>query len=208
MSARIKICGITHPDFAQAAESAGAHAIGLMFYPPSKRHLELDQAAVISKALGPLIHKVAVMVDPSKEYVNEIITRVGVQCLQFHGDESEAFCQQFGLPYVKSLRVGSQTSQDILDYELKYPSASAILLDTHVTGQYGGTGQAFDWSRSQYGGAKPIILAGGLTPENVFEAISQVQPYAVDVSSGVEMNGVKDIAKIKMFCNQVLKNNI
>ncbi len=192
---------MTSPELAVAACCAGADAIGMMFYSASSRHLQIDQAAAISQAVYPLVTKIAVMVNPDSEYVNQIIHHVQPQMLQFHGEEDAAFCRRFGLPYVKAIRVADTT--DLVAAESAYPDAAAILLDTWVNQQHGGTGISFDWKKANYGGAKKIILAGGLKRENISQAITQARPWAVDVSSGIETNGRKDEQKMIEFCNQV-----
>ena len=203
MRTRIKICGVTDADTARVAVAAGADAIGLIFHPPSTRHLEQQQAASICRAVGPFVSTVAVMVNPTAECVRAIIEQVNPSHLQFHGEEPADFCAAFGKPYIKALRVADGVN--LPEMESRYPSAGGILLDTHAPDRYGGTGAAFDWNRARYGGALPLILAGGLTPENVAEALAQVSPFGVDVSSGVETAGRKDAEKIRRFCSEVNK---
>ncbi len=198
---RIKICGITSAAQASAAWTAGADAIGLMFYAPSPRHLEFHEARVIRQSLPPFITVVAVMVNPDADYVTAIIETVGVDRLQFHGEESDEFCKSFGLPYIKGVRVSRGI--DLNKIEVQYPGCSAILLDTHIPDLYGGSGRSFDWQLANYGGNKPVILAGGLTSKNIPQALSVVTPYGVDVSTGVETDGVKDTLKIVEFCQNV-----
>ncbi len=203
---RIKICGITDPQGAGAAVASGADAIGLIFYEPSPRHLDLEQAASIRASLPPMVTSVAVMVNPEADYVRSIVERVGVTTLQFHGEENDEFCSGFGLPYLKSIRVSGET--DPAAREKDYPRCQGILLDTYVADQYGGSGKRFDWEKASYQGDKPLILAGGLDAGNVKSAVRQVRPYAVDVSSSLETNGIKDPAKIADFCRQVLEANL
>lgn len=198
---RIKICGVTDPDLAGVAVAAGADALGLIFHPPSARHLELAQAAAICRAVGPFVATVAVLVNPAQEAVRAIIEQVNPSHLQFHGDEPAAFCAAFGKPYIKGLRVAPGV--DLRDMEAQYPSARGILLDTHRPGVYGGSGAAFDWNQANYGARLPLILAGGLTADNVARAIAETAPFAVDVSSGVESDGRKDAEKIRRFCRAV-----
>ncbi len=198
---RIKICGISTQDTAAVAAEAGADAIGLMFYPPSPRHLELDQAAVIRASLPPFVTSVAVMVNPEPDYVRGIIEQVGVDMLQFHGEESDEFCAGFGVPYLKAIRVEGDT--DLATRERNYPRCRGILLDTFVSDRYGGSGERFDWELANFGGEKPLVLAGGLDPANVRDAVTRVRPWAVDVSSGVETDGAKDAGKIRAFCRSV-----
>jgi len=209
MRTRIKICGVTDAATATAAVAAGADAIGLVFHPPSSRHLELRQAATVAeaaRAAGPFIAQVAVLVNPAESTVRSIIDAVRPTHLQFHGEESDAFCAGFGLPYIKGLRVKS--GADLPAAAAEFPTARAILLDTHRDGVYGGSGETFDWRRAAHAGDArlPVILAGGLTVENVATAIAQVRPFAVDVSSGVEVDaepGRKDTGKIHAFCQAV-----
>ncbi len=205
MRTRIKICGVTDPDTAQVAVAAGADAIGLIFHPPSARHLEAAQAAAICPAVAPFVTTVAVMVNPTAEEVRGIIARVAPGHLQFHGEEPEDFCAAFGKPYIKALRVaeGADWRAELRAMESRYASARGILLDTHAADRYGGTGATFEWGQARHDGAMPLILAGGLTPENVAEAVDRVAPYGVDVSTGVESNGRKDPEKIRRFCQKV-----
>lgn len=191
---------------AAAAVAAGADAIGMVFHPPSARRLELARAAAVAEAVraaGPFVATVAVLVNPAADTVREIIDQVAPSHLQFHGDESDDFCAAFGLPFIKALRVRPAT--DVRAASAQYPSARALLLDAHRDGVYGGSGETFDWCRAR-AGRLPLILAGGLTAGNVATAIAQVKPFAVDVSSGVEVDGApgrKDIGKIRAFCNAV-----
>ncbi len=180
------------------AAAAGADAIGLVFYPSSPRGISIDQARKIVYALPPFITTVGLFVEPEAAFVRQVLQAVPVACLQFHGDESPEFCRQFDRPYIKALRMypGLVVGERIL----AYPEAAAILLDTYVAGVAGGTGARFDWQRVPRDAAKPIILAGGLTPANVGEAVAQVRPYAVDVSGGVEVSkGIKDPIRVKAF---------
>ena len=191
-------------DTAEAAVSAGSDAIGLIFFALSKRHLELDQAASICRSAGPFVSTVAVMVNPDPQYVEAIISQVSPSHLQFHGEETAEFCASFGKPYIKALRMAQGI--DLLKMESCYDSAQGILLDTHVPDIVGGTGAVFDWGRANYGGSKPVILAGGLSSDNIVEAIDQVCPYAVDISSGVESNGRKDPEKIRRICRRIINS--
>lgn len=198
MRTRVKICGITRVEDALSAVEQGADAIGLVFYAPSPRCVTIAQAVAISAALPPFVSVVALFVNPAQQEVNAVLAHVNVDILQFHGDESEAECTQYGLPYLKAIRVKSDTN--LIQYAQTFMSAKALLLDAHSDTAVGGTGLVFDWNLIPKQMAKPIILAGGLTPENVKEAIQQVQPYAVDVSGGVEQaKGVKDATKIAAF---------
>jgi phosphoribosylanthranilate isomerase len=201
---RVKICGITRPGDARAAAEAGADAIGLVFYPPSPRFLSLERAAEIRDALPPFVQTVALFVNPDAAQVAQVIGRVKPSLLQFHGEESPAFCEEFGVPYVKACRVKAGMSAGaLLEYLRSFPSAAAWLLDSHVAA-YGGVGERFDWSLVPAHRERPVILSGGLEPGNVREAIRRVRPWGVDVSTGVEAaKGIKDAAKIAAFIAEV-----
>lgn len=198
MRTRAKICGITRLEDALAAVEHGADAIGLVFYKPSPRYVSIEQAAAISAALPPFVSVVALFVDPTQGEVNAVLSRVRIDVLQFHGEESEVACAQYSLPYLKVIRV--KTDTNLIQYAQAYSTAKALLLDTYSEHAVGGTGQVFDWSLIPNNLPVPIILAGGLTPENVNEAVKQVKPYAVDVSGGVETSkGIKNSVKIAAF---------
>jgi phosphoribosylanthranilate isomerase len=195
---RAKICGITRVEDALAAVSYGADAIGLVFYAPSPRYVTISQAAAIVDAIPPFVSVVALFVNATKDEIGEVISQVSVDVLQFHGDEAETECVQYGLPYLKAIRVKHDTN--LIQYAKTYQSAKALLLDTYSEHAVGGTGQVFDWSLIPKNLSMPVILAGGLTPENVSEAVKQVHPYAVDVSGGVEASkGIKDSVKVAAF---------
>jgi phosphoribosylanthranilate isomerase len=185
-----------------AAVDAGADAIGLVFYAKSPRAVTVQQAQAILAALPPFVTTVGLFVDCQRSELNAILDAVPLDLLQFHGDESPAACEGFRRPYIKALRV--KPGDDIAARIGLYGSAAGVLLDTFVPGVPGGTGEAFDWSLVPQGLTVPIILAGGLTPENVRAAIERVRPYAVDVSGGVEASkGVKDSDKIHAFVRAV-----
>lgn len=199
---RSKICGITRVDDALTAAKAGADAIGLVFYAKSPRAVDVRQARGIVAALPPFVTTVGLFVNASRCEINEILDAVPLDMLQFHGDETPAQCEGFHRPWFKALRVGN--GEDIEAQVARYANASGILLDTFVAGVPGGTGERFDWSLIPAALAKPLILAGGLTAENVQQAIAQVRPYAVDVSGGVEASkGVKDASKVMAFVGRV-----
>ena len=199
---RSKICGITRIEDALAAVQAGADAIGFVFYPKSPRAVTFQQARDIIRALPPFVTTVGLFVNTSRCEMGELLDAVPLDLLQFHGDEAVADCDGWHRPYIKAVRV--KAGDDIAAACRAFPSASGILLDTYVEGVPGGTGEAFDWSLIPQGLSKPIILAGGLTPDNVAAAIAQVRPYAVDVSGGVEASrGIKDHAKIQAFIEAV-----
>ena len=199
---RSKICGITRVEDALAAVEAGADAIGLVFYAKSPRAVTVQQARSIINALPPFVTTVGLFVDASRCELGEMLDAVPLDLLQFHGDESPESCEGYHRPYIKALRV--KPGDDIAAQVALYKNASGVLLDTYVPGIPGGTGEAFDWSLVPEGLSKPIILAGGLTAENVAQAIARVRPYAVDVSGGVEAaKGIKDAEKIRAFMQAV-----
>lgn len=199
---RSKICGITRIEDALAAVEAGADAIGLVFYPQSPRAVTVQQARAIIAALPPFISTVGLFVNASRCELNETLDAVPLDMLQFHGDETPEQCDGYHRPFIKALRV--QAGDDIAASCRLYSRASGILLDTFVAGVPGGTGETFDWALIPSGLEKPIILAGGLTSANVAQAITQVRPYAVDVSGGVEKSkGIKDHDKIRAFMSAV-----
>jgi phosphoribosylanthranilate isomerase len=197
---RVKICGITRPADALAAARAGADAIGLVFYPPSPRYLSLERAREIRDVLPPFVQTVALFVNADGAQVSQVIGRVHPAMLQFHGDEAPDFCAQFGLPFVKACRMKEGVSA--LEYLRPFSRAAAWLFDSHVP-EYGGVGESFDWSLVP-ATDKPVILSGGLSRDNVAEAIRRVRPWGVDVSSGVEAaKGIKDAARISAFIAEV-----
>ena len=202
MRTRIKICGITRVEDATAAVRAGADAIGLVFAPGTPRYVELEQAAMIARSVEPFVTVVGLVVDAEPARVREILGRVRIALLQFHGSETPDQCRLYNFPYIKAVRM--QKDVDVNAQARAYSDAAGLLLDTFDTDVAGGIGRTFDWSRIPRDVAKPIILAGGLTAENVAEAVRAVHPYAVDVSSGVEKTkGVKDAAKIDAFVQAV-----
>jgi len=200
---RVKICGITNLDDANVAVAAGADAIGLVFYEPSPRYVSIKLAKQITDSIPPFINCVGLFVNADDAYINEILNDVAIDTLQFHGQETEQACALFNRPYIKAIRMNEGVC--LFDEVEKYPSAKALLLDAYVKGVPGGTGKAFDWNIIPSNLSKPIILAGGLDESNVRQAISQVNPYAVDVSGGVEKEkGIKDPVKIKKFISETM----
>jgi phosphoribosylanthranilate isomerase len=198
---RVKICGITRQEDLRAAVDAGADAIGLVFYPPSPRCLKIEQARELRNALPPFVSSVVLFVNASKSEIQEVLEHVRPTMLQFHGEETPEFCAAFGLPYLKACRV--KPGVDLLKYLRPFSGAAGWLLDSHVE-EYGGIGERFDWSLVPAGLERPLVLSGGLAPENVGEAIRRVRPWAVDVSSGVESaKGIKDAARIAAFIAEV-----
>jgi phosphoribosylanthranilate isomerase len=202
MDIRVKICGITRIEDALAAVHLGAHAIGLVFWRQSARCVAPATAREIIAALPPFVTAVGVYVDPDAEWVKETSSVAGLNLLQLHGNEPPEFCRQFSVPYIKAMRV--RAGVDLLQYATRYNGASGLLLDTYVEGEPGGTGHAFDWNLIPRNLPLPLILSGGLHSGNVTTAIKQAQPWAVDVSSGVEMaKGIKDPEKIAAFMRGV-----
>ena len=202
MRTRVKFCGITRPEDAQAAASLGVDAIGLVFYPPSPRAVTLDQAKQVVSALPAFVTTVALFVDPDEREVEAVIDELGVDLLQFHGDESVLQCQQYRRPYIKALRMRDDVN--VLDEIGRYSESRGLLLDSYQPGVAGGTGKAFDWARIPSDVRRSVILAGGLDADNVAQAIEQVRPYAVDVSGGIESaKGIKDREKMKAFMRSV-----
>ncbi|WP_126455998.1 phosphoribosylanthranilate isomerase [Sulfuriflexus mobilis] len=206
MPIRTKICGITRPQDGLAAARAGADAIGLVFYPKSPRAVTIEQAAEICAALPPFVTAVGLFVDAEHFSIDDVLRGVPLDLLQFHGSETPAQCEAFDTPYIKAIRMSEEA--DLVEAASHYGSARGLLVDTWSPTEAGGTGEAFDWDRvspAMRGELEtPIILAGGLHPGNVAGAIAAVQPYAVDVSSGVEASkGIKDADKITAFMQAV-----
>ena len=205
MRTRVKICGITRCEDAQLAVDAGVDAIGLVFYDKSPRFVSNETAAEISQLVPAFVSRVALFKDADKAVIDSVLQAVEIDLIQFHGSETADFCQQFTLPYIKAIGMkGTEHDAGFLCSSAeKYRAAKALLLDGHAPGEAGGTGESFDWA-SIASIDKPVILAGGLTPENVAQAITLVQPFAVDVSSGVESApGIKDKDKVAAFMKQL-----
>ncbi|MES1982231.1 MAG: phosphoribosylanthranilate isomerase [Pseudomonadota bacterium] len=201
---RIKICGITRVADALTAVASGAHALGLVFHHASPRHVSLQQAAQVASALPPFVTLAGLFVNAPAAAVQEVLHQVPLDVLQFHGEEEPQFCAQFGRPYMKAIRV--RAGMDLLQCAAHYQGAQGLLLDAFVEGTHGGTGASFDWTLIPQGLPLPVILSGGLHAGNVAQAVKQVRPYAVDVSSGVEASkGIKDAARIAAFINEVNK---
>ncbi|MBL4826561.1 MAG: phosphoribosylanthranilate isomerase [Spongiibacteraceae bacterium] len=201
---RVKICGITRSEDALAAVAAGADAIGLVFWEPSSRAVSIEQAAKICAQLPVFVSVVALIVNAERERVEQIIDKLPISVLQFHGDESPDFCRSFKLPYIKAIRVRPELD---LDTEIKrYRDARGMLLDAFRKGMPGGTGESFDWELIPKEQRSQIILAGGLNADNVQQAVIQLRPFAVDVSGGLEFSpGQKDSQKISEFIRCVNK---
>jgi len=182
---------MTRPEDAVQAANMGVDALGLVFYAKSPRNIELQQAQDICQALPGFVTTVALFLNPQASLVNQVLDNVNIDCLQFHGTETAEFCESFNKPYIKAL--GIQGVDDIEALVEEYASARSVLLDSHGAGKAGGTGETFDWAAIPPKLRRKIVLAGGLTPNNVAEAIEQVRPYGVDLSSGVESApGIKD----------------
>ena len=199
---RTKICGLTRAEDAAAAAALGADAVGLVFYEKSRRAVTAQQAAQIAAALPPFVCAVGLFVNESADNIREVLRRVPLDVIQFHGDEDDEFCRQFSLPYLKAVRVRS--AEDIQTASNRFPNARALLFDAYHPQEYGGTGQSFDWTLLREYAGKPWILAGGLTPQNVAEAVRVSGAAAVDVSGGVESAaGIKSAEKMAAFLRAV-----
>lgn len=205
---RVKICGFTRVDDALCAAHLGVDAIGLVFYEPSPRHVSLEQAKAIVEMLPPFVTVVGLFVNAQQSNVNQILDQLALDLLQFHGDEDQDFCSSFRLPYIKAVRV--QQSSDIIQAAQQFSNAQGLLLDAWHPDVQGGTGLQFDWSILAHDLTQdmtlPLILAGGLNADNIYDAITATQPYAVDVSSGVESSkGVKDSLRMTDFLKEVYR---
>jgi phosphoribosylanthranilate isomerase len=199
---RVKICGITRVEDALCAVHAGADAIGLVFYAASPRCVSIAQAKDIVAAMPPFVSVVGLFVNAATAEIQSILSQVHLDVVQFHGDETPVHCAQINLPFYKAIRVKPDTN--LLQYAIDFKAANALLLDAYSEQAYGGTGHTFDWNLIPQDLPKPIILAGGLDSQNVAGAIQQVQPYAVDVSGGVELTkGIKSAEKIAAFMQAV-----
>jgi len=202
---RVKICGITSVEAAQVVANAGADCIGIVFYEKSPRNVSIEKAAEICKSLPPFVTCVGLFMDPTTEFVETVLANVGLDLLQFHGSEKPEFCQSFSRPYIKAIgMVGVENDDDFKRIADQYTDAKGFLVDSHATGKAGGTGKTFDWSHIPQNYAKPIILAGGLNPNNVADAMQACDVYGIDLSSGVESQpGIKDEQKITQLMKEV-----
>jgi len=206
MRTRVKICGLTRAEDARAAVGQGADAIGLVFYPPSPRAVDIEQARAVVRGLPPFVTVVALFVNERRERIAEILREVRIDLLQFHGDEPPEACVGHHRPWIKAVRMRDDV--DLLAEKARYAEASALLLDAYRKGVPGGTGTAFDWERIPTELAGEVILAGGLDADNVERAVRQVRPFAVDVSGGVERaKGIKDADKIAAFMRGVRRGD-
>ncbi len=198
MRTRVKICGFTQVQDAVEAAILGVDAIGLVFYPPSPRNISIDKAIEITKALPAFVTTVALFVDEQEARIREVLTKVPIDCIQFHGDESADACRIYNKPYIKAIRMKPEL--DVMALAEEYDDASALLLDAYHPGIKGGSGSKFDWDLIPNNCCLPVILAGGLQVDNAMQAVQFVKPYALDVSSGVESSkGIKDVAKMAAF---------
>jgi len=206
MRTRIKVCGITRPEDGLMAVGAGADAIGLVFYPPSPRAVTIEQAQAIVKQLPPFVSVVALFVNEARDRIEWILQQVSIDLLQFHGNESPEMCEGYGRPWIKAVRM--KEGIDLIATADVYAASRGLLLDTYQAGKPGGTGNVFDWQRIPTELAGRIILAGGLNPDNVEEAVRTVRPWAVDVSGGVEATkGIKEAQKIAAFIRGVKRGD-
>ncbi len=204
---RVKICGITSTRDAHNVCAAGADSIGLVFYEKSPRNVSIAQAKEICDSLPPFVTCVGLFLDASSDFVNSVLTEVKLDLLQFHGLESPEFCDSFSRPYIKAIGMeGISSENEFAEIIKQYTNAKGFLVDSHTTGKAGGTGKTFDWENVPQQQQKPIILAGGLNPENIADALQQLNLYGVDLSSGVESKaGIKDPEKIKNLMNEVYR---
>jgi phosphoribosylanthranilate isomerase len=199
---RIKFCGITRPEDAQAAIALGVDAIGLVFVPKSRRCVDIGRAREVLAGVAPLVSVIGLFMDAAAAEVAAVLDALPLDALQFHGGETPQYCRQFKRPYIKALAMGDGV--DVSYAASGYAEARGVLLDAHRSGEQGGSGLSFDWSTIPATLARRIILAGGLTADNVGAAIAQVRPYAVDVSSGIESApGIKCPARMQQFINEV-----
>lgn len=202
MRTRIKICGLTRPQDVTAAANAGADAVGFVFYEPSPRGVSIESAAELLRSVPPFVVATGLFVNPSRDYVEEVLAKVPLDLLQFHGDEPQEFCESFSARWIKAIRVRERG--DIERAFQNYYRASGLLVDAWVADKYGGTGQSFNWDLIPSVRPLPLILAGGLASDNVANAVEQVRPWGVDVSGGVEVSkGIKQSAKMTEFIDEV-----
>lgn len=199
---RIKICGLKTIEQAQTVARCGADSIGLVFHQPSPRFIDIDQARAIRRALPAFVTVTALFLNEDQDWIDQVVNEVKPDCLQFHGTERPHDCRHWPLPYIKAIPMASVAEPQAFAED--YSDAQGFLLDSNAAGRQGGSGDTFDWSKIPSDFRYPLILAGGLTPHNVAEAVAQVRPWAVDVSSGVEKSrGVKDVSLIEHFCKEV-----
>lgn len=201
---RIKFCGMTRPGDVRLASELGVDAVGFIFVAKSQRRVEPEEARAMRNAMAPFVDAVCLFMDNSQAEVREIVRHVRPTLLQFHGAEEDSFCRSFGIPYIKAVPMGEPSAPSDQVLRTRYPGAAGFLFDSHAPGAQGGTGERFDWNRIPRDLGRPWLLAGGLTPENVFEAVCATRPWGVDVSSGVELEpGVKDGDRMRRFVEEV-----
>lgn len=202
MSTRVKICGLTRPEDIDSAVQSGADALGLVFYEPSPRSVTVEQAVELAKRVPAFVSVVGLFVNPTQQFVDRVLEQVPLDLLQFHGDEEAGFCAGFGRRWIKAIRVREAGQIEAAFDEFR--NASGLLVDAWDPDRYGGTGKSFNWDLIPDHRPLPIVLAGGLSSDNVSAAVEQVKPWAVDVSGGVEQaKGIKDIQKISHFIKEV-----
>ncbi len=201
---RIKFCGMTRAGDVRLAGELGVDAVGFVFAAGSPRRLAPSEARAMRQAIAPMVDVVALFRDNSREEVREVLRAVRPTLLQFHGEEDDAFCRSFNLPYLKAVPMGGRDEVNARTLQLQHPNAAGFLFDSHAPGEGGGTGQTFDWSRLPTGLHRPFLLAGGITADNVFDAIVATLPWGVDVSSGIEVEpGIKDGNKMRRLVEEV-----
>ncbi len=202
MRTRIKFCGMTQLKSVRHAIDLGIDALGFVFVNQSPRNVTIERAQKLVDNIPPFVMKVGLFMNAEVVDIQDVLNGLKLNLLQFHGEENEAFCKQFNVPYLKAIPMGNTLS--VAGFCLDFPSAAGFVLDSHTTGQMGGSGEKFAWNKIPGDIHRPIVLAGGLTPDNVVEAVRAVRPYAVDVSSGIEASeGVKDLAKMEHFVKEV-----
>ncbi len=201
---RIKFCGMTRAGDVRLASELGADAVGFVFANGSPRRIHAEEARAMRNALAPLVDAVAVFRNNDADEVRDVVKQVRPSLLQFHGDEDDAFCRSFGVPCIRAVPMGVSINENAMALQGRYPAAAAFLFDSHGNGVDGGSGRTFDWSRIPHGMNKPVMLAGGLSPDNVFDAILATLPWGVDVVSGVEAApGIKDGELMRKFVEEV-----
>ena len=201
---RIKFCGLTRPGDVRLAGELGVDAVGFVFAPDSPRRLTAVEARQLRLALAPMVSVVALFRGNSAAEVREVVRQLRPSVLQFHGDEDDTFCRAFRVPWMKAIPMANGEAWDARTLQQRWPHADGFLFDSHGAGKGGGTGKAFDWSRIPTGLHRPFVLAGGITPDNVFDAIHATLPWAVDVASGIEVSpGIKDGEKMRRFVAEV-----
>ena len=208
MQTRIKFCGLTRQQDVQYAIELKVDALGFVFVEKSARNLEVESAASLINEVPPFVNRIGLFMNAQASDVENVLKHVRLNLLQFHGDEEESFCKRFNMPYLKAVPMASinsvKSTASVTDFCQAFPSATGFIFDSHAQGQMGGSGEKFSWDEIPNNLNKPVILAGGLTVDNVAEAIRAVHPYAVDVSSGIETSkGIKDPAKMEQFIKEV-----